>query len=408
MTALRGRKARLQYREYRKEAAVLRLQAFWRGTVVRRAYLHDRKRIITAQSAVRRKLARNQLKTLRVAAKSASHFKEVSYKLENKVVELTQTLQKRNAENREQQAKIKQLEESLLSWTVKFDEAEAKAKELVEVQKKSSVALPEFEALSRQKQQVDEKLQTSMKKIADQDSQIEKLLADFAKQTEAMEARQKVLNGATNHHSDDSAAIGTLRAELASLREQLSRAANLSSGKQSSSAQARDGPPNFNMALGRPGENGAGSALATPHKRRNRRGSVPQIYPSDSTQSTLPPYDEFAPRAFSVNGLPQDALRKLAGDQPLDPEAIAQEIIKLLEDEKPLDEDMLGSLIVNLRIPQASSSTPPVPKEVLFPAHLISLVTNEMWKYGMLRESERFLANVMQTIQSHVMVRCWI
>jgi myosin-5 len=41
---------------------------------------------------------------------------------------------------------------------------------------------------------------------------------------------------------------------------------------------------------------------------------------------------------------------------------------------------------------------------VLFPAHLISLVTNEMWKYGMMRESERFLANVMQTVQQHVMV----
>jgi myosin-5 len=33
----------------------------------------------------------------------------------------------------------------------------------------------------------------------------------------------------------------------------------------------------------------------------------------------------------------------------------------------------------------------------------ISLPVNELWKYGMIRESERFLANVMQQVQQHVM-----
>ncbi|KDN44775.1 hypothetical protein RSAG8_05248, partial [Rhizoctonia solani AG-8 WAC10335] len=42
--------------------------------------------------------------------------------------------------------------------------------------------------------------------------------------------------------------------------------------------------------------------------------------------------------------------------------------------------------------------------ELLFPAKLVSLVSKEMWKYGMMKESERFLANTMQTIQAHVMV----
>jgi myosin-5 len=183
------------------------------------------------------------------------------------------------------------------------------------------------------------------------------------------------------------------------------------------SAHSRgDGPPVFNTSLGKGHENGAaplvGAAAAqaalhqTPGKRNknNRRGSVSQIYPSDSTQGTLPPYDEYQPKAFSMANYPQDTLRKLAAEDELDAEAIAEEIIKLLEEEKPLDEDILGAIITGLRIPAASSSTPPSAKEVLFPAHLISLITNEMWKYGMLRESERFLANVMQTVQQHVMV----
>ena len=80
-----------------------------------------------------------------------------------------------------------------------------------------------------------------------------------------------------------------------------------------------------------------------------------------------------------------------------------EEIIDLLEDEAQLDEDVLHGLIEYLKIPLPSLQNPPGPKEVLFPSHLISLVTNEMWKYGLVRSSERFLANVMQTIQQHVM-----
>lgn len=380
--------------------------SFGSDSNVRKQYVKDRSDICKVQACVRRHQARNQLKTLRVAARSASHFKEVSYKLENKVVELTQALQKRTAENKEQQAKIKALEQSIQSWIVKYEDAEKKSREELEQQRKSSVPLPEFESLTSQKREVDEKLEESLKKISDQDAQIEKLMAEFAAQTDELEARQKQINGASvNGNGDDGQTVGSLRAELAALREQLR---GVSGAKHSMSAHQR-GDPAFSTNLGKGYENGtplvgAAALQATPGKRRNRRGSVPQIYPSDSTMSTLPPYDELQPKSFSVANYPSDALKKLAAEDVLDPEAIAEEIIRLLEEEKPLDEDVLGSLITSLRIPPPSSTTPPVPKEVLFPAHLISLITNEMWKYGMLKESERFLANVMQTIQQHVMV----
>jgi len=39
----------------------------------------------------------------------------------------------------------------------------------------------------------------------------------------------------------------------------------------------------------------------------------------------------------------------------------------------------------------------------LFPAYLINVVTSEMWNNGFVKESERFLANVMQSIQHEVM-----
>ncbi len=73
-------------------------------------------------------------------------------------------------------------------------------------------------------------------------------------------------------------------------------------------------------------------------------------------------------------------------------------------DNKRLDEDILDGLVRGLKIPAPSLTNPAAVKEILFPSNLISLVTNEMWKYGLIAESERFLANVMQSIQAHVMV----
>jgi len=111
------------------------------------------------------------------------------------------------------------------------------------------------------------------------------------------------------------------------------------------------------------------------------------------------------PRAVSVAYNGEEGLPRFRGINGLadiydDP---AEEKIRLLQDIRNLDEDVLEGLIKGLKIPLPSLTNPSAVKEILFPANLISLVTNEMWKYGLIPESERFLANVMQTIQAHVM-----
>ncbi|KAF7358466.1 Myosin 5 [Mycena venus] len=80
-----------------------------------------------------------------------------------------------------------------------------------------------------------------------------------------------------------------------------------------------------------------------------------------------------------------------------------EEKIRLMQDMRRLDEDVLVGLVRGLKIPAPSLTSPSAVKEILFPANLISLVTNEMWKYGLIPESKMFLAGVMQTIQGHVM-----
>jgi len=129
----------------------------------------DRERVIYLQACFRRNIARKELKNLKQEARSVTHFKEVSYKLENKVVELTQTLQKRTTENKGLQSKLSSLEDQLQSWMSKYDDAATKAKELKSKVDQPVVALPEFVALESQKQELDTKLADSLRKIEAQE-----------------------------------------------------------------------------------------------------------------------------------------------------------------------------------------------------------------------------------------------
>lgn len=89
---------------------------------------------------------------------------------------------------------------------------------------------------------------------------------------------------------------------------------------------------------------------------------------------------------------------------PVSFEDTDEEIMRMLEDEAALERDVLQGLIMDLKILTPSLNNPPKFNEVMFPANLVSLIVNEMWKYGLIKESERFLANVMQHIQKFVMV----
>jgi myosin-5 len=77
--------------------------------------------------------------------------------------------------------------------------------------------------------------------------------------------------------------------------------------------------------------------------------------------------------------------------------------MKLLDDEDTLDEEIINGLIKSLKIPLPSLQNPPSQKEILFPARIISFLAKQMWKFGFIKESERLFANVMKTIQEHVM-----
>jgi myosin V len=377
--------------------------------------------VVWMQSCIRRRFARKELKALRAEARSVNKFKEISYKLENKVVELTQTLQKRSDEKKVLTVRVAELEQQLQNWSSKTEEAESRAKQLHADLQSANVEISQRDQLLLTKANVEKRLEDALAKALEKEGTIEKLTADLTRRTVELETAQKAIDTRPVRNVDDSSIITTLKNEVSSLREQLNRANALSA-----LTRGQREPPSPTFATGlRLDINGSGGTSAVSpsggmangaphtksHQRRHSSAGVFSLANSDFRSSA----DEMMmavkkgqfqnPRAVSVAYNAEDGLPRFRAPSGLDryDEDPAEEKIRLLQDAKHLDEDVLDGLIKGLKIPAASLTNPPNVKEILFPANLISLVTNEMWKYGLIQESERFLANVMQTIQAHVM-----
>ncbi|WFD35462.1 Myosin type-2 heavy chain 1 [Malassezia cuniculi] len=322
------------------DARAIALQRLMRGALARRNAAVHRRQVVLLQSLYRRRLARRELAQLRTEAKSVSHFREVSYRLENKVVDLTQNLQVRTRENKELRATIRDLESQLATWQSRHDELDARARGLQAAVDEPTVPVDDHENLRAEHGSLVEQLDAATRRIEELEAEIDALKAQLEERKNAAEWADP----------EPDSIVHSLRSEINSLREQLSRATAL------------------------------GAVRGTPQQTR-----------------------EFELPAPTVRSWRTGETRDRDEIDGPEREVPSEDIIALLENEVQLDEDVLNGLIRYLKIPAPSLQNPPAPKEVLFPAHLISLVTNEMWKYGLVRESERFLANVMQTIQQHVM-----
>jgi myosin-5 len=367
------------------------------------------------QSCLRRRLARKQLKSLKEEARSATKLKELSYRLENKVVELTQSLQKRTGEARELQARLSEVQSQLQSWMNKHEESEGRAK-----QHQSNLAseVSQRDALLKSKREVEAKLHDAMVQVSEKEELVLKLTADLSQQTVKMEEQQRLIQASSAAaREQDASAIAALKNEVTALRDQLNRASALNSltrgGRQEIPVS-----PTFAPALRQnevaPLANGIGSAISN-LTRHLRRHSAAATYPAephpataltDELMFTAKRNQATNPRAVSVmysnpREGPTGGRTNGVSSMYTDP---IEEKLRLLTDARRMDEDALEGLIKGLKIPTPSASNPPPVREILFPANIIGLVTNEMWKYGLIAESERFLANVMQQIQSHVMV----
>lgn len=401
-TVIRARKARQERQYARENLAAIQIQRHVRGMIARKWYNNQLAHIIHLQSCIRLRIAQKQLLALRAEAKSANHFKEISYKLENKVVELTQTVTTLKSENKQLTKKISQLEGQLEHINKEMVVMETKALE-------STVSSSELEAVRTEKENAVKEHNEALEKIQELNYKVNELTESLKVEKEknkVLEAEMKAKSVTAN--TENNKEIGDLKAQVVALKAQLATAMHT---RQASPAKTnnRTTSPSTNSRRHRVVEEHelqdsaqplrhTGSTLVNRKARRASANELMGSLPKTSIEQ-IRQAESKSPRPISVGqsntiaGGKSSRMSTLMSDNPED------EINAILRQEEPLQEEVLEGLIRTLKYPLPSDKNPPSHKEVLFPAHLISMCINDMWRIGYNRESENLLFSVMDAIQ---------
>lgn len=371
--AMKGYLRRKNIMEERVGNAAVIIQRNWRSRQNLKGWRQYRKKVVLIQSLWRGRKARKEYKGIREEARD---LKQISYKLENKVVELTQNLGTMKSQNKELKTQVENYQGQIKSWQARHNALEARTKELQGEANQAGIAGARLSALEDEMKDLQGRFEESaanLKRMQEEEKQLRESLR--VSNTELEVAKTE----STRQESEKSA----LRQQLAELQDALELA-------------RRTAPVNGEA-------NGVTAApiaaglinLVSSKKPQKRRSAGAEIRDTDRFSGA------YNPRPVSMALTGRQAVMSGSTLQGID--SIEMELEALLADEEGLNEEVTVGLIRNLKIPSPNTNPPPSDKEVLFPSYLINLVTSEMWNNGFVKESERFLANVMQSIQQEVM-----
>lgn len=418
--------ARRKAQETRKQRSATTIQRVWRGQKERKNYLQQRNNIVLFEAAAKGWLARKMIldkkfsdaariiqrsyrsykqlkgfreyrrnvvlvqsmwrgkqdrKSYKKLREEARDLKQISYKLENKVIELTQSLGAFRQENKTLKGQVSGLENQLKSSRERYNTLDVRTNDLQREANQAGIIaarLEQMEAdMARLQTNYDEST-TNMRRLQEEEKSLRENLRVTTQELEA--TRTAKTASETEKLS--------LRQQLAELQDQLElakRAVPISNGELTNGAAA-----------------GAASGLINlvASKKPKRRSAGPEQIQTERFSGAFNP----RPVSMAFGATAGGHTQTLSGST-FNPglENVEMELENLLADEDGLNDEVSMGLIRNLKIPAPGSNPPPTDKEVLFPAYLINLVTSEMWNNGFVKESERFLANVMQSIQQEVM-----
>ncbi|CAO3608268.1 unnamed protein product [Mucor hiemalis] len=420
-TAARSHLAKRNFVLLRENHAAVQIQKLVRGWFARKSYKAKREFIIHIQSCTRRNIARKHLLSLRAEARSVSHFKEVSYALENKVVELTQTLTAVRDEKKQANDRSLQLEAQIKNWIDKFEKMERKAKNLDEKLQEPTVPKEQHDLTQSELATLTSEHKISTEKIKSQDREITLLKSQLESEKAENVTLKKSLEEADERakNATDEAEVAELRSQLAALKTQLSQALH-APRRQGSNTGLRAISPAPGMRNPSPSPNRSldpeavprhrsrspgGITLTAPNHRKPRRNSSADMLNGSRLKNSIENVrnaENFSknPRPTSIDHFGALMGAKASGGlaSSID-ESPEDEIHALLRAEDALQEEILQGLIKSVKMPLPTLQNPPSQKEILFPAHTISVCVNEMWELGYIQESERLLFNVMDTIQ---------
>lgn len=347
-----------------------------------RAWRQYRRKVIVVQSLWRGKKARGEYKKLR---EDARDLKQISYKLENKVVELTQYLESLKRENKSLVSQLENYDTQLKSWRNRNNVLENRTKELQAEANQAGINAARLAAMEEEMgklQQNHNEAQATIKRLQEEERASRESIQMVNRELERLKQMDI-------EHENDKAA---LRQQISDLEEQLEYAKQTLPGTAVNGEQPNGAPV--------PAPAGSLINLVSSKKPKPKRRSAGAERTETDRFSGA-----FNPRPVSMAITGSALARQNLSGSTFTPglDSVEAELENLLSGEDEVNEEVTMGLIRNLKIPPPTSTPPPTEKEVLFPAYLINLVTSEMWNNGFVKESERFLANVMQSIQQEVM-----
>lgn len=371
----------------KREKSAITIQRSWRMYQSRRLIRVQRNKIIKIQGLVRVRLAKKELKRLKTEAKSVTHYKEVSYKLENKVVELTQSLAKKRKDNKLLTQQLEALQHKFAAWDRKNEAGEARIKELKAGSNKASEAITRVAFLEDQILGLREQFSNSASAFDHLEQESELLRQDLSNKSRELTGALETKAGAEASSTKLSEEVAMLRAELLRLSVNGVETPN---GNKKGLLTLRSNPGLTNA------------------KRKSYNGAV-MGSPGEMNGSV------YSPRPVSMFVTPSKESRQsngnfviLGGVEEVEqevcfptPQTNAQ-VLDVLRNDDRINEEIAMGIVQNLKIPIAKRNAILQEKEVLFPAHLVNLLAAEMWKYSFVKESERMLATVMHSIQQNV------
>ncbi|CAN3360820.1 myosin-2 [Diutina catenulata] len=353
--SIRGRQARAQARSLRQNKSAVTIQSAWRGYAARKEHTTKVRSAVAIQSQIRRQLAYRELGKRREEAKSVTKLQEVSYKLENKVIDLTQSLTTKISENKQLLAEITSLKGILeqsrqahdalksreLEFNAKYDAKDAQYLEEVDTLNKELAAIKSDYAAAEAKIDDLTKEQTALR------AQVQSTIDELHAAKQDLVARDTIEVDLKQH-------VEQLKSELAAMQASVpvagKRAVNGSANKRHSSAV--------------PWNQGGGASMEA--------------------------------RPVSVIAVSNET------DDIANIDDINDELFKLLRDGRSLHREIVDGLLKGLKIPTAGVAADLTRKEVLFPARIIIIILSDMWRLGLTKESEEFLGEVLSSIQQIV------
>lgn len=370
--------------ETRVGNAAITIQRAFRSWRSLRAWRQHRRKVIIIQNLWRGKVARRDYKKIREEARD---LKQISYKLENKVVELTQSLGTLKRENKTLSSQLENYEGQLKSWRSRHTALETRSRELQTEANQAGIVAARLSALEEEHAKLQASHDEHMgnaKRLQEEDRKLRESLQTSNNELEKL--RQSV----STHESER----GSLRQQINELQDQLEI--------------ARRAPP-----PPQPSTNGVNGDYATANGNGQPPSGLINLVsskkPLKRRSAGAAERSEMDRYSGAYNARPMsmaiDMHTKTLSGSTFNPglDSVEMELENLLAQEDELNEEVTMGLIRGIKIPQPGANPAPTDKEVLFPSYLINLVTSEMWNNGFVKESERFLANVMQSIQQEVM-----